>query len=63
MTAVPTVSRWWSDRTAPQRIDLYTRWSFYLFLAGLPVFALAVIGAAVEGAAPTARSWLFLAGS
>lgn len=63
MTAVPTVSRWWNSRTAPQRIDLYTRWSFYFFLAGLPVFALAVVGAAVEGAAPTAGSWLFIAGS
>lgn len=63
MTAVPTVSRWWNSRTAPQRIDLYTRWSFYFFLAGLPVLALAVVGAAVEGAAPTAASWLFVAGS
>ncbi|MCZ2838144.1 sensor histidine kinase [Modestobacter sp. VKM Ac-2985] len=60
---MPTVSRWWNSRTAPQRIDLYTRWSFYVFLAGLPVLALAVIGAAVEGGAPTAGSWLFLAGS
>ncbi|MGY1749329.1 sensor histidine kinase [Modestobacter sp. SYSU DS0511] len=60
---MPTVSRWWNSRTAPQRIDLYTRWSFYVFLAGLPVLALAVVGAAVEGAAPTAASWLFVAGS
>ncbi|MCZ2815766.1 sensor histidine kinase [Modestobacter sp. VKM Ac-2984] len=63
MTAVPTVSRWWNSRTAPQRIDLYTRWSFYVFLAGLPVLALAVVGAAVEGAEPTEGAWLFVAGS
>jgi len=63
MTAVPTVSRWWNSRTAPQRIDLYTRWSFYSFLAGLPVVALAVVGAAEEGAVPPRASWLFVAGS
>ena len=51
MTAVPTVSRWWNSRSAPQRIDLYTRWSFYGYLgAGLPLFALAVAGSVIETA-------------
>ncbi len=63
MTAVPTVSRWWNSRTAPQRIDLYTRWSFYSFLAALPVLALAVLGAGVDGAAPGGGGLVFLAGS
>jgi two-component system sensor histidine kinase DesK len=63
MTAVPTVSRWWSSRSAPQRIDLYTRWSFYTYLgAGLPLFALAVLGSATEEVDTTAVV-LFLVGS
>jgi len=36
MAAVPTVSRWWRSRTDPQRIELYTRWSYYSALLGLP---------------------------
>ncbi|WP_249523821.1 sensor histidine kinase [Modestobacter marinus] len=49
MTAVPTVSRWWVSRTAPQRIDLYTRWSFYGWIgAGLPLFTFAVLGSVAE---------------
>ncbi|MBB3677727.1 sensor histidine kinase [Modestobacter versicolor] len=48
---MPTVSRWWSSRSAPQRIDLYTRWSFYSYLgAGLPLLALAVTGSDLEDA-------------
>jgi two-component system sensor histidine kinase DesK len=63
MTAVPTVSRWWTSRSAPQRIDLYTRWSFYGYLgAGLPLLALAVTSSAVE-AAPVTAVRLFLIGS
>ncbi|MCZ2829080.1 sensor histidine kinase [Modestobacter sp. VKM Ac-2986] len=60
---MPTVSRWWSSRSAPQRIDLYTRWSFYAYLgAGLPLLALAIVGSAVDVApAPAVR--LFLLGS
>jgi two-component system sensor histidine kinase DesK len=37
MGAVPTVARWWSSRTDPQRIDLYTRSSYYSTLVLLPV--------------------------
>ncbi|WP_156119174.1 sensor histidine kinase [Modestobacter caceresii] len=49
ITAVPTVSRWWSSRTAPQRIDLYTRWSFYGWIGGgLPLFTFAVLGSVTE---------------
>ena len=42
IVAVPTVSRWWSSRTDPQRIELYTRSSFYSFAWGLPLLALLV---------------------
>ncbi len=61
MAAVPTVARWWQGRTAPQRIDLYTRWSFYTWLAVTPLLGLGVYGAAerATGPAPT----VFLAGS
>ncbi|MPQ98794.1 sensor histidine kinase [Modestobacter sp. I12A-02628] len=45
MAAVPTVSRWWSSRTDPQRIELYTRSSFYSFAWGMPLLALLVLAA------------------
>ena len=63
MTAVPTVSRWWGSRTALQRIDLYTRWSFYAYLGlGLPLLALAVVSSATNDV-PTTAVVLFLVGS
>ncbi len=40
MGAVPTVARWWSSRTDPQRIDLYTRSSYYSTLVFVPVLLL-----------------------
>jgi two-component system sensor histidine kinase DesK len=40
MGAVPTVARWWSSRTDPQRIDLYTRSSYYGTLVFLPALLL-----------------------
>jgi two-component system sensor histidine kinase DesK len=40
MGAVPTVTRWWSSRTDPQRIDLYTRWSSYSTIVMLPLLLL-----------------------
>jgi hypothetical protein len=43
MGAVPTVARWWSSRTDPQRIDLYTRWSYYSTLVFLPLFLLLAV--------------------
>ncbi|MFQ1001248.1 sensor histidine kinase [Modestobacter sp. SSW1-42] len=62
---MPTVSRWWSSRTAPQRIDLYTRWSFYAYLGGgLPLLALAIVGSAGPvGAAQVLAVRLFLVGA
>ncbi|PRY41143.1 two-component system sensor histidine kinase DesK [Geodermatophilus tzadiensis] len=61
MRAVPTVARWWSSRTDPQRLDLYTRSSFYGWLALTPALALMVLGS--EGVATTPAAWLYLAGS
>ncbi len=43
MAAVPGLSRWWSSRSDTDRIELYTRWSFYVGIAGLPVVVLAVV--------------------
>jgi signal transduction histidine kinase len=40
MGAVPTVARWWTSRTDPQRIDLYTRSSYYSMLVALPALLL-----------------------
>lgn len=40
MTAVPTVARWFSQRSDLQRVELYTRWSFYTWLGATPLFAL-----------------------
>ncbi|MEX5720473.1 sensor histidine kinase [Geodermatophilus maliterrae] len=37
---MPTVARWWSSRTDPQRIDLYTRSSYYTTLVFLPALLL-----------------------
>ncbi|MGY1771464.1 sensor histidine kinase [Blastococcus sp. SYSU D00813] len=50
---MPTVSRWWESRTAPQRLDLYTRWSFYGWLGLTPALALLALApvAAEAGAA------------
>jgi two-component system sensor histidine kinase DesK len=49
---VPTVSNWWRGRTDPQRIELYTRWSFYTWLALTP--PLLAIG--IHGSAGDARN-------
>ncbi len=56
MRAVPTVARWWSSRTESQRIDLYTRWSYYSTLVFLPFFLLLAVAPA-WGAPPR---WLTL---
>ena len=62
MGAVPTVTRWWGSRTDPERIELYTRWSFYSFLGAIPLFAVAVLGSAAEPV-PDLAVGLFFAGS
>jgi two-component system sensor histidine kinase DesK len=58
---VPTMSRWWRSRTDPQRIDLYTRSSFYSIAVGLPLVALLMVSSSAQ--APAAGAALFLAGS
>jgi signal transduction histidine kinase len=62
MGAVPTVARWWRDRSDPQRLDLYTRWSFYGWLGLSPLLALMVAGSA-EDPAPGAGVAAFVGGS
>src|SRR4051812_24112874 len=61
MVAVPTVSGWWARRSDPQRIALYTRSSYYGFVAVTPLFALLVV-AGSPGVRPFAGA-LFLLGS
>src|SRR3954454_1282110 len=61
MAAVPTAGGWWAGRSDPQRIALYTRWSFYGILALTPLFALLVVVSAA-GTRPLAAA-LFLVGS
>ena len=62
MGGVPTVARWWGNRSDPERIELYTRWSFYSLFAAVPLFAVGVLGAAAEPLPPAAVA-LFLAGT
>ncbi len=50
MGAVPTVARWWRSRSDPQRIELYTRWSYYSFLTALPLFGLLAVASDWAGA-------------
>ncbi|WP_409328439.1 sensor histidine kinase [Trujillonella humicola] len=50
--AVPTVTRWWESRTAPQRLDLYTRWSFYGWLGLTPALALLALAPVAAEAGP-----------
>src|SRR4051794_1293009 len=44
MAPVSTVTGWWSGRSDPQRIALYTRWSYYSVRAVTPLFGLLVVG-------------------
>ena len=39
---MPSVAGWWAGRSDPQRIALYTRWSYYSVLAVTPLFGLLV---------------------
>ncbi|MGY1710004.1 sensor histidine kinase [Geodermatophilus sp. SYSU D00758] len=59
---MPTVARWWSDRTDPERIELYTRWSFYGWLAMAPLLAVGVHGSA-EQPPDRPAAMVFLVGS
>jgi len=46
MSAVPTVARWWGTRSDPQRLELYTRWSFYAALGLSPLLTTLGLGSA-----------------
>ncbi|MGY2065525.1 sensor histidine kinase [Blastococcus sp. SYSU DS0619] len=59
---MPTVTRWWGSRTDPERIELYTRWSFYAFLGAIPLFAVAVLGSSAQPVADVTVA-VFFAGS
>ncbi|MGY1672166.1 sensor histidine kinase [Geodermatophilus sp. SYSU D00710] len=59
---MPTVARWWRDRSDPQRLDLYTRSSFYGWLGMTPLLALLVAGS-VEDPAPGPGVAAFIGGS
>ena len=61
IVAVPTAVRWWAGRSDPQRIELYTRWSFYGTLALFPVPAALLLGSASTARPPGAA--LFVVGS
>ncbi len=54
MGAVPTVARWWSSRTDPQRIELYTRWSYYSSITAMPL----LLFFAVAADRTTGSAWL-----
>ncbi|MGY2003630.1 sensor histidine kinase [Blastococcus sp. SYSU DS1024] len=59
---MPTVIRWWGDRSDPERIELYTRWSFYSLIAAVPLIAVAMLGSAVDPV-PGLAAGLYLAGA
>jgi two-component system sensor histidine kinase DesK len=46
ISAVPTVARWWGSRSDPQRLELYTRWSFYAALGLSPLLIALGLGSA-----------------
>jgi two-component system sensor histidine kinase DesK len=52
MSAVPTVARWWGSRSDPQRLDLYTRWSFYAAIGLTPPLAMLGLGSTAAADAP-----------
>jgi two-component system sensor histidine kinase DesK len=61
MAPVPRVAGWWTGRSDPQRIALYTRWSYYAALALTPFFAFLVV--ASSPGPPLFAAVLFLLGS
>jgi signal transduction histidine kinase len=62
MDAVPTVARWWWNRSDPQRLDLYTRWSFYGWIGLTPLLALLGLGSSTAARTPVLLG-LFLLGA
>jgi two-component system, NarL family, sensor histidine kinase DesK len=61
MGAVPTVAGWWSGRSDPQRLELYTRSSYYSTIAAAPALTLLLV-APSAGARPLTAA-LFVLGS
>jgi two-component system, NarL family, sensor histidine kinase DesK len=61
MVAVSSVAGWWAGRSDPQRIALYTRWSYYGILAATPFFAVLIV--ASSAGPPALAPVLFLLGS
>src|SRR3954463_9599256 len=52
MSAMPNVARWWRKRSDPQRLHLYTRWSFYGAIGLTPLLAMLGLGSTVAADAP-----------
>jgi hypothetical protein len=52
MSAVPTAARWWGSRSDPQRLELYTRWSFYAALGLSPLLTTLGLGSAATTDSP-----------
>ncbi|GGU26741.1 sensor histidine kinase [Streptomyces lavendofoliae] len=51
------ITGWWSRRSNPEKVELYTRWSYHLFV----LLEVASIGLGVLGrTAPPLGGWLFL---
>ena len=54
-----TVSRWWNQRSSPQRLDMYIRWSLYVTSASvLPIAMLGVM--AIPDARPIGLTAFFV---
>jgi two-component system sensor histidine kinase DesK len=60
MSAVPTVARWWGSRSDPQRLDLYTRWSFYAALGLTPLLTTLGLGSAATTGSPVLLGFFVL---
>ena len=58
MGFVPDFVGWWAGRTDPQRIDLYTRWSFYGTIALLPPIAVLLLGSTTDARPPAAAAFV-----
>jgi two-component system sensor histidine kinase DesK len=52
MSAVPTVVRWWGNYSDPERLELYTRWSFYGAIGLTPLLAMLGLGSSAAAQAP-----------
>src|SRR3954464_8769714 len=52
MSPVPNVTRWWGKRSDPQRLHLYTRWSFYGAIGLTPLLAMLGLGSSAAAQAP-----------